>query len=500
MDRAGLPTESIPLRAHGAGAAGSLVLPGATVCRPTALWPTVPRVVLLELDGASYELLVPLAEAGVMPHLAEWMQSAALVRLAPTTPCAEAVLWTTLETGAGPEVHGVLDNCFLDHRRRRVVSSTLREPCSATLADVVTAADPGAGAIRLVDAQPAGAVWRRRPWSLDELSQGIAWIEGHLRRMVEQATRVDALRDWRLLAMRIDLLDPLQHRLWNLLGIDSSPGGQRPWIAKTREAFAALDRALAELFWLAQRRQAAVMIVSPYRLGPLEERISLGEVLRRRGLMCPGSGIVQTTHRFGRWLDKLWWHVRSAAGQFPSSPALPAVQSLRKVTPLDWRRSRAMSLHGEMAAFIYLNTPQRFGSRLLRTRRERDQAATEVLWALQEAVHPVTGQRLFAEAFLTAERYGGDPLERLWPDVVAIPAAGFQTRPGLDRNRQLLRTDPATMATHRPGGMWMAALPRVRPGQAYTADLADVAPTILKLLGLWRPRSMTGRPVAEMAG
>jgi len=463
---------------------------------------TVPRVLLVELDGASYEWLVPLAEAGVMPRLREWMGGAALACLRPVTPCAEAVLWTTLETGAGPEQHGVLDNSFLDHHHGRLYATSLRPTSCAGMSDAVSAADPQAPAICLADTDCARTIWRHKPASFDELSQGIAWFESQLTQLVERTARADATGDWRLMTLRFDLLDALGHRVWNLLGVDAA-GGTRPWIEKTREAFGALDRALGDLFRLAERRQAAVMLVSPYGLAPLEEKISLTEILRRRDLLRPGSGTSQMIHRLGRWADKLWrWPRRGAhraVGRvFPQEPPVPTVLRARKVAPLNWRHSRAVCLHGEMAALVYLNTRERFGQRLLRTRRERDQAATEVLWALQEAVHPVTGTRLFSEAFLTAERYGADPLERLWPDIVAIPAMGYQSRPSLDRNGRLLRTDPATVATHRPGGLWMAAFPGARPAQSYTADLADVAPTVLRMLGLRRPSTMTGRPVEEL--
>jgi predicted AlkP superfamily phosphohydrolase/phosphomutase len=346
-------------------------------------------------------------------------------------------------------------------------------------------------------------VWRRRPGSFDELAQGIAWIETQLARLVEQAARADATGDWRLLTVRFDLLDSLGHRGWNLLGIDAAGGGPRAWTDKAREAFAALDRALADLLRLAERREAAVMLVSPYGLGCLEEKISPSEILRRRDLVRPGSAPLQALYCVDRWIEKLWrWPRRGVhrvvGSAFPQDPPAPCVLRLRKVAPFDWRCSRAMSFHGEMAAFVYLNTPDRFGQRLLRTRRQCDQAATEVLWALQEAEHPVTGQRLFSEAFLTAERYRDDPLVRLWPDIVAIPAAGFQTRPGLDRNGQLLRADPTLVATHRPGGLWMAAFPGAQPARAYSADLADVAPTVLRLLGLRRPPTMTGRAAESL--
>ena len=137
---------------------------------------------------------------------------------------------------------------------------------------------------------------------------------------------------------------------------------------------------------------------------------------------------------------------------------------------------------------------------MLTTRRQYEQAAADVTAALCEARHPVTDEPLFDEVYLTEERFGCDPLARFWPEVVGIPAVGFLTRHRLDRNRQLLRADSSLAAARSGEGLLMIRAPEVVLGRPCTAELADVAPTVLALLGLNPPASMTGRVVAELFG
>jgi len=82
-----------------------LVVPlGATSCATSP----APRILLIGLDGADWDILDPLIAAGRMPRVARLQESGVrgdlrtLERL-PLSP----VIWTTLATGRGPEAHGV---------------------------------------------------------------------------------------------------------------------------------------------------------------------------------------------------------------------------------------------------------------------------------------------------------------------------------------------------------------------------------------------------------
>jgi predicted AlkP superfamily phosphohydrolase/phosphomutase len=450
--------------------------------------PTVSRVLMVALGGATYEVLVPLADSGTMPNLAGLLRSAALARLQLRAPCNEAVAWATLESGGGPAVHGLLDDCYLDHRRRGLRPGHVRPLPCRTLREAVCGVEGEAAAVQVTDLPRSVRIWQARPATFAELCRGIARTETAIRGATAAAAQIDRSRQWRLLEVRLTALDSLLHRLWHMLGIGDGPGGNRQWVAKTREAFRTLDACLGELAELAERRGAAVVLVSPYGFAPFREKITLSELLRRRDLLQAAQGRA----RLGFRLLRLAWKVRQRLGP------KPACQQVSGLLAADMRWTRALSLHGQSAALVYLNTPERFGTRVLRSGRQCEQAAAEVRAALCEAQHPVTQEPLFKEVYFTAACFGCDPLARLWPELVAIPAAGFYVRHRLDRHRHLMRTDCSLSAARSGEGLLMVHAPQVALGRPCTADLADVAPTVLALLGLDSAASMTGRVVEDL--
>lgn len=68
-----------------------------------------PALVLIGLDGADWNLLDPLIEAGKMPHLARLVQRGARARLLTIAPILSPVIWTSIATGVKPERHGIID-------------------------------------------------------------------------------------------------------------------------------------------------------------------------------------------------------------------------------------------------------------------------------------------------------------------------------------------------------------------------------------------------------
>src|SRR5581483_5035234 len=90
--------------------------------------------------------------------------------------------------------------------------------------------------------------------------------------------------------------------------------------------------------------------------------------------------------------------------------------------------------------------------------------------------------------------YGLDPAAEGLPEVMAPSADGYQAQAKWSPfNTRLLAPDPDLPATHRRAGVLAIDGPDVCPGSHLRADLRDVAPTALALLGLRVPDYMEGR-------
>ncbi len=78
----------------------------ATIPAP-ALEP--PRLLVVGIEGATLDALLPLAEQGRVPFLAEVLRSGATTRLVPLVPYRRLAAWATLATGKWPFRHGITD-------------------------------------------------------------------------------------------------------------------------------------------------------------------------------------------------------------------------------------------------------------------------------------------------------------------------------------------------------------------------------------------------------
>ena len=84
------------------------------------------RALVIGLDGATFDLLVPMAERGWLPNIGRAMQQGAAGVLRSTIPPLTAPAWSSFQTGLTPGRHGVFSfQRRLDHSlEREFVNST----------------------------------------------------------------------------------------------------------------------------------------------------------------------------------------------------------------------------------------------------------------------------------------------------------------------------------------------------------------------------------------
>lgn len=488
---------------------------------------TAERVLVIGLDGGTFDVFRPLAEQGGMPNLARLMRRGNCRTLQSTEPAITPTAWSTFLTGCDPQSHGILDYRYFDHQQRTVRLNHALRLERRTLYEYI--ADAGGRVVSLnlpmtypprgngiivggLDSPSISAalkphpefatrlqalnipyglnpVWKRRPSTFGDLVAGVARTQRNFASRASAAQLADRLGDWQLMTVQFQTLDALQHYCWPYLGHDANQP-QTPWVKEAQRALASLDRAVGDLLELAERRRAAVVALSDHGFGPFRQQISLSALLQQHKLMVPGNLATRLRYHGQRAVQRLRkWRWRR---QQASSTAGIARQ-LEGLLPIDWRRTKAVALHGNLGALIYLNRPERFGCGPLIGATAVDQTAEEVIELLSTVRHPATDEPLFTDVYRTCERYGTDPLAKMLPDVVGIPAPGFHTRTRFDTSGHLMRDEPGLTATHRRDGMLVVEMAGVGDIREGDAQLRDVAPTILALLGVAGGDQMDGQ-------
>jgi len=88
------------------------------------------KIILLGLDGLTWDILDPLIEKGVMPNFKRLIESGVRTKMLDEPPLDSVKIWTTIATGRHPASHGIDQRVFRDPEKNNdvlPVNSTLRK-------------------------------------------------------------------------------------------------------------------------------------------------------------------------------------------------------------------------------------------------------------------------------------------------------------------------------------------------------------------------------------
>ena len=485
-------------------------------------------VMVIGLDGGTWDVFRELSTQGVMPHLVELCRQGASFSLRSTTPWLTPAAWSTFLTGTGPERHGVWDFFRLDgshgalvlNRSDHLAVPTLLEQFALEGREVVSIdlpmtwppPVPGAWILGGFDAPSAGSVLAAAPDFAAALERaGVPWLPQpridraacslpELERLVRDCCRVMANRvqvarvahrstAWQLLIVQFQVLDAFLHRCWPHVeqaaraGVDCSPEAK-----VCGEFFRRLDGYLGQLLHLARDRGAAVVVLSDHGFGPNRGRVNAPWQLQQLGLLRPAGTVGRAAFRFRHFGWKLRrWGYKRLRGRKTRTLARP----LRSQFAWDWSRSQVLPLHGDLGTMLYLNDQRRFpwGKPLSAPQRER--LIQETAQGLLSFRCPETGEPLWHEVLDLGGQFDTDPLEHDWPDLVAVPTPGWNTLSTRLVSGGPCLPEPQLPGTHHPQGMLLVAeLPpkcaTAAEAASGEAHLSQVARLVSALAGLER--------------
>ena len=487
------------------------------------------RVLFLGLDGGTMTALRAWFDRGITPNLASLWRRSATGALRSSEPMVTPVAWTSFLTGCTPVEHGIHEFYYVEPHDRtirsnhagRVLVPNLWQILSAEGREIVslnlpmTYPPPRVKGLVVAGSDAPGLdwafaqcpdfrdeifahvpeythkiVWKMPPRTLEDLRRLAARNRGVFYAQAEAAERADARTDWSALLVHFHNLDSLQHRLWPYLDVDDTGVQRGPWNIEVETCLRALDESVGRLLELAAKRDAAVIAVSDHGFGPCRALVNVNGLLHAAKLqrrLVYGTRFRYRARRLGDRLHR--WMTRSA----PGGPGRRLARAIDGEVGCDWKRTLAFAPFGQLSGCIFLN-PETTRSETV-AERVRD----EVIAVCREARDPETGVELFRDVFSTADRYGFDPVDCGIPDVLALSTDGYQAQAkwGVTIRNQILRPDPNLPATHWMEGVVAIDAPGVIPGARLSADLHDVAPTTLAMLGLAVPETMNGRVLHE---
>jgi predicted AlkP superfamily phosphohydrolase/phosphomutase len=494
------------------------------------------RVLVLALDGADWKVIRPLVERGELPTIRRLMDSGASGDLASSLPPLSAPAWISFLLGQTPGEHGVVD--FLERDARLYEGTTGHAVTSndfakATLFDVAGAAGRRVAAVRVPMMFP--------PWPVNGVMVSGGFIPGsrvycsppelasaldvgtvnigkrlmeqpedeqfetialQLERKEEQARRVLALEPFDLAMVHVHTPDNAHHCFWHHMERPAGSAEPNRVFDLYRRIDAYMDRVLHDRAW------DLVVVMSDHGGGPRPVRRllanpwlgSLGLLTARGGYrsrMAASAAFVK--RRFRRVVHR----VRAMAPERLQRTVSALTQG---AVAIDWTRTEAYAVHLFHPFFgIELNVAgrQRDGIVPAGDARQRvEEIAALLRMDAKRRGLPVVSVLTREEAF------GGGADPRL-PDIVLeleADAEGDTAFGGsAQKNAHFVRlveqagpprpNEPT--GSHTPAGIVILSGEGVRPGNLLGARIEDLAPTILRYMGVQPPASMTGRVITE---
>jgi predicted AlkP superfamily phosphohydrolase/phosphomutase len=476
-----------------------------------------PPTLLIGLDGATFSVLDPYMQSGVMPNLAQIAGRGTRAVLRSIMPPLTPPAWTSLVTGKHPGQHGIFDFfqkeepgsvyfsfassqqvgtstiwTLASEQQQRVIS--LNFPLTFPPPPVEGAVVPGGmmpwRQLRL-GCHPPGLFERLqqlpsfKPREMLDMELEIKAIDGcpedeladfvelHIRREQRWAEVLRYLMEnepAQLTAIMFDGVDKLQHLCWRFIDPACRPERPSEWEAQMIELceryFSSLDTLIGGMVEQAGP-QATVVFASDHGFGPTQDVFHVNSWLEQGGYLT--------------WAD----------GQSADERADTDVgfaEMTRHVHALDWSRTVAYAATpSSQGIHIVDRTP---GSEDPLPAEVRAKLTHEIAAKLRELRRPHDGAALIEEVWTRDQAFSG-PFEALGPDLSLVLADGGTM--SILPSETVVARRPEPRGHHRWEGIFIAAGPGIRAGASVDElSIVDVAPLLLHRLGLPVPQDMAG--------
>lgn len=492
------------------------------------------KVVIIGLDGATFRLLRPLVDAGVMPTVGRFMSEGAWGNLLSTRPPVTCPAWPSMYTGVGPGKHGVFSFSHRDvvtGRVRTAASTDVRVPKiwdlvgeagrrSAVLNVPITfPAQPLKGVTLTGFVSPDDSPHVTYPASLagelrDELGDlklnwgvlgfrpaDIGQREEHVRKINELMALRIAQFEHILDRHACDLcyiVHEYPDRVYHLYHHIIDPAYpahadplNAPTLAMLREGHRTLDESINRMM---ERfgREANYVIVSDHGFGGVTKWVYLNNLLEANGLIQFRKGRVWT-ELIARHLN-LSMELRERLGVEPRELWHRQDPSLAPL--VDFRRSAAFA-GPQLEHAVYVNLKGRFAGGVVEP-KDYERVRDRIIAALAKAQDPETGLPVFQGVWSREELYPGPYMDNA-PDVIYELSGGYMVSNSIVPKMVLrggylrpLKSGWDISGYHRPEGVFLGWGPAFAKASGFEASITDITPTVLYLMDLPIPEYMDG--------
>ncbi len=480
------------------------------------------RVILVGLDGATWNVIKPLVEKNKLPAFQQLIQKGVSAEFRSTIPPISPSAWNSIYTGVTPAKHSIFS--FV----KRTKNSYFYQPISANdrtavplwrhisnygkrvialnlpfsyppdkINGIVTTGlgTPSRTADFIYPPEYRDSLLKQFPEFDVDFNEDLLVMTSDVNRFLHQIESVtDAQIDmakylmhheqWDLFFPVFRATDVIQHYFWD----------NEELIYTYYKKF---DDLLAYLLDSTDDNRT-VMLCSDHGFGRVDTYVYINNVLQQMGLITikpkRTPQIINAEFIQGLMLKlglrNLVWKLKRN----------PLIEKVLKFIPssaysylfqVDWAATKAFFYETSDGA-IYINMEGREPDGSVTT-EEYESVRRLIIENLKSLKDPVTGRNIIKQIFTREELYGGKC--ETAPDIILLKNDGFRLV-GYNDNGNIFQ-EPVHGAATRPGdhteyGVFLASGNDIKEGDHVTAEVYDIAPTIYHILGIPIPTNVDG--------
>ena len=499
------------------------------------------KVVVLGLDGASPDIIDSLIQEGRLPSFKALRDGGISGRLRTTVPPITGSAWSSFMTGKNPGKHGIFDFTYRKDGEYELapISAHMRDGKAfwsiagevnkkVCIFNVPVTYPPEAVNGVMVSGMltPSSRGDYTYPLSVaNELDRVTGKYQIHITESYSKRREGRFLKhlydvtlkqkkamnyllerdEWDIFVAVFQGIDVLQHELWHTYDRKHFRHGQHEeqYTDEIPRFYEFMDGVLGELMEWCDKQGSVLIVMSDHGAGPLKKLLYVNNFLMKKGFLKLKRS---TMTRFKHLLFRLgiapmtFYHILLLVGlgrlkhktRFGQGSSW-LKQFFLSFEDVDWNSTKAYAI-GSTAGQVYVNLRGREPGGIIEAGKEYEEVREDIIAELSALVDRETGETIIEDIYKKEELYSG-PHSVIAPDIVFLPK-------GLEivafgeyefASHRMLDYSHGLSGSHRMDGVLMMKGVGLRKGiKIMNANIMDIAPTVLYLLGLSISKDMDG--------
>jgi len=510
----------------------------------------ISKVLIIGLDGATFDIIKPWIEKGELPTLKNLMKEGVHGDLRSTIPPLTPPAWTSLVTGKNPGKHNIFDFFKLNRNNydRAIVTSLDKK--SESLWNILNKENIKTGILNLPFTYPpekingfivcgseAISIKSDFTYPKDLRKELLEKIKGYRQGLnwsyINREDHDNFIKDLNIVTEKLeetscylikrykpgffmvvfDDLDRLQHFFWRHMD-EKHPMYDKKESKRYKDAilnyYKKLDLVINNLIKLTDKN-TLIMIVSDHGFGPTYKEIYINyylknlnllrlkkekklqkSLLKKIGITKENLIYLSNSYKLNKLIRNIPYKLKVFLNSNINSSKL-------NDSNIDWSGTKAY-FFSHSGRGIMINLKKRQINGTVNEGKEYDVIRDLIINELKKIKDNTTGKKLIKNISKREEIYKG-PYKGNSPDLIVEMEEGYIAQEGIGKEPIMPSKQGSAYksADHRMNGIFIAKGPNIiKNKKIRNANILDITPTLLYLLNIPIPRDMDGRILKEI--